>query len=156
MQNFVLCVLLTLCQSLLWFCRYKQPVKGRKINWMKAGILESDRVVTVSPYYAQELVSGVEKGVELDNILRVTGITGIVNGMDAQEWNPSTDKYIDVKYNATTVSLWVQILRRDIPVSMISTLSYLDDMYQKFQISGDGCETHFERSPTSRSWAPCW
>jgi granule-bound starch synthase len=82
---------------------YNKPVKGRKINWMKAGILESDRVVTVSPYYAQELVSGVEKGVELDNIFRVTGITGIVNGMDAQEWNPSTDKYIDVKYNATTV-----------------------------------------------------
>lgn len=79
-------------------------MRGRKINWMKAGILESDRVVTVSPYYAQELVSGEDKGVELDNILRVAGITGIVNGMDAQEWNPSTDKYIDVKYNATTVS----------------------------------------------------
>ncbi|KAG6633833.1 granule-bound starch synthase 1, chloroplastic/amyloplastic-like [Carya illinoinensis] len=82
---------------------YEKPVKGRKINWMKAGILESDRVVTVSPYYAQELVSGVEKGVELDNIIRKTGITGIVNGMDVQEWNPATDKYVDVKYDATTV-----------------------------------------------------
>lgn len=70
---------------------------------MKAGILESDRVITVSPYYAQELVSGDDKGVELDNIIRKTGITGIVNGMDVQEWNPSADKYIDVKYNATTV-----------------------------------------------------
>ncbi|KAG7952773.1 hypothetical protein I3843_12G075600 [Carya illinoinensis] len=82
---------------------YEKPVKGRKINWMKAGILESDRVLTVSPYYAQELVSGVEKGVELDNIIRKTGITGIVNGMDVQEWNPATDKYVDVKYDATTV-----------------------------------------------------
>uniref|UniRef100_A0A5B7AVT5 Granule-bound starch synthase 1, chloroplastic/amyloplastic n=1 Tax=Davidia involucrata TaxID=16924 RepID=A0A5B7AVT5_DAVIN len=82
---------------------YNKPVRGRKINWMKAGILESDRALTVSPYYAQELVSGVEKGVELDNIIRKTGITGIVNGMDVQEWNPSTDKYIDVKYDATTV-----------------------------------------------------
>ncbi|XP_040989257.1 granule-bound starch synthase 1, chloroplastic/amyloplastic isoform X2 [Juglans microcarpa x Juglans regia] len=82
---------------------YEKPVKGRKINWMKAGILESDRVVTVSPYYAQELLSGVEKGVELDNIIRKTGITGIVNGMDVQEWNPATDKYVDVKYDATTV-----------------------------------------------------
>ncbi|PKI53911.1 hypothetical protein CRG98_025705 [Punica granatum] len=71
---------------------------------MKGGILESDRVVTVSPYYAEELVSGVEKGVELDNILRITGITGIVNGMDVQEWNPSSDKYIDVKYNIETVT----------------------------------------------------
>ncbi|XP_059456997.1 granule-bound starch synthase 1, chloroplastic/amyloplastic-like [Corylus avellana] len=83
---------------------YEKPVKGRKINWMKAGILESDKVFTVSPYYAQELVSGVEKGVELDNILRKTGITGIVNGMDVQEWNPLTDKYVGVKYDASTVT----------------------------------------------------
>ncbi|XP_054825384.1 granule-bound starch synthase 1, chloroplastic/amyloplastic-like [Prosopis cineraria] len=82
---------------------YLKPVKGRKINWMKAGILESDRVLTVSPYYAQELISGMEKGVELDNIIRKTGIMGIVNGMDSQEWNPRTDKYIGLKYDATTV-----------------------------------------------------
>lgn len=70
---------------------------------MKAGILEADKVLTVSPYYAKELVSGVEKGVELDNILRRTGITGIINGMDVQEWNPLTDKYISIKYDASTV-----------------------------------------------------
>ncbi|XP_061336467.1 granule-bound starch synthase 1, chloroplastic/amyloplastic-like [Gastrolobium bilobum] len=80
-----------------------KPVMGRKTNWMKAGILESHLVLTVSPYYAQELVSGPDKGVELDNIIRRTGITGIVNGMDVQEWNPSTDKYITVKYDASTV-----------------------------------------------------
>lgn len=82
---------------------YEKPVKGRKINWMKGGIIESDRVLTVSPYYAQELISGIDKGVELDNIIRKTGITGIVNGMDVQEWNPSRDKYIDIKYDSTTV-----------------------------------------------------
>lgn len=79
-------------------------MKGRKINWMKAGILESDRVLTVSPHYAKELISGEEKGVELDNIIRKTSISGIVNGMDVQEWNPSTDRYINVNYDATTVS----------------------------------------------------
>ncbi|KAK1558245.1 hypothetical protein Q3G72_000172 [Acer saccharum] len=82
---------------------YDKPVKGRKINWMKAGILESDRVLTVSPYYAEELVSGEDKGVELDSILQKTGITGIVNGMDVQEWNPLTDKYISVNFDASTV-----------------------------------------------------
>ncbi|GKV13173.1 hypothetical protein SLEP1_g24229 [Rubroshorea leprosula] len=107
---------------------YEKPVKGRKINWMKAGILESDKVLTVSPYYAEELVSGVEKGVELDNIIRKTGITGIVNGMDVQEWNPSTDKYISIKYNASTVMIAKPLLKealqaevglpvdRDIPI----------------------------------------
>ncbi|EPS70541.1 granule-bound starch synthase 1, chloroplastic/amyloplastic, partial [Genlisea aurea] len=83
---------------------YLKPVKGRKINWMKAGILESDRVVTVSPYYAKELVSGVDKGVELDNFIRKSGITGIVNGMDTQEWNPATDKHINPNYDIDTVT----------------------------------------------------
>lgn len=85
------------------YCRYEKPVKGRKINWMKAGILESDKILTVSPYYAEELVSGPDKGVELDNILRKTTIQGIVNGMDVQEWNPMTDKFTSVKFNSTTV-----------------------------------------------------
>lgn len=72
---------------------------------MKAGILESDVVLTVSPYYAKEVASSVDKGVELDNIIRKTKIRGIINGMDVQEWNPLTDKYTDVKYDATTVRL---------------------------------------------------
>ncbi|KAF5811455.1 putative NDP-glucose--starch glucosyltransferase [Helianthus annuus] len=82
---------------------YEKPVKGRKINWMKAGILESDKILTVSPYYAEELVSGPDKGVELDNILRKTTVQGIVNGMDVQEWNPMTDKFTSVKFDSTTV-----------------------------------------------------
>nr|GFA46556.1 granule-bound starch synthase [Tanacetum cinerariifolium] len=67
------------------------------INWMKAVILESDKVLTVSPYYAEELVSAPDKGVELDNIIRKRGIKGIVNGMDEQEWNPMTDKFTSMK-----------------------------------------------------------
>lgn len=82
---------------------YEVPVKGWKINWMKAGILESDVVLTVSPNYASELRSGVERGVELDPFVCKRGITGIINGMDVQEWDPSSDKYLEVKYDATTV-----------------------------------------------------
>ncbi|KAL9269369.1 Granule-bound starch synthase 1, chloroplastic/amyloplastic-like protein [Drosera capensis] len=90
---------------------YYKPVRGRKINWMKAGILESDRTLTVSPHYAKELISNDAKGVELDNIIRTKGITGIVNGMDVQEWNPATDKYIDIHYNATTVTAAKPLLK---------------------------------------------
>lgn len=71
---------------------------------MKGGILEADRVLTVSPYYAEELISGIARGCELDNIMRLTGITGIVNGMDVSEWDPTKDKFIAVKYDASTVS----------------------------------------------------
>ncbi|MED6196099.1 hypothetical protein PIB30_044082 [Stylosanthes scabra] len=88
-----------------------KPVIGRKINWMKAAIIESSMVLTVSPHYAKELVSGPDKGVELDNILRRTDVLGIVNGMDVQEWNPSTDKYIAVRYDVSTVSEAKSILK---------------------------------------------
>ncbi|XP_073052098.1 granule-bound starch synthase 1, chloroplastic/amyloplastic-like [Primulina eburnea] len=82
---------------------YDKPVKGRKLNWMKAGILEANRLVTVSPYYGQELISGPAKGVECDKFIRAVDICGITNGMDIQEWNPATDKYISYHYNITSV-----------------------------------------------------
>jgi granule-bound starch synthase len=82
---------------------YAKPVKGRKINWMKAGFLESDINLTVSPNYAAELVSGEDTGVELDSIVRKQKIHGIVNGMDVQEWDPSADKYLDTPYDIKTV-----------------------------------------------------
>jgi granule-bound starch synthase len=70
---------------------------------MKAAFLESDLNLTVSPNYAKELTAGPDKGVELDPIVRKTGVRGIVNGMDVQEWDPSADKYLDVPYDITTV-----------------------------------------------------
>ena len=70
---------------------------------MKAGIKESDIVLTVSRYYAEELVSGIAKGVELHNEIREAGIVGIENGMDVDIWTPKTDKYIAANYDAETV-----------------------------------------------------
>jgi granule-bound starch synthase len=81
-------------------------VKGKKINWMKAGIRECDMLLTVSPYYAEELCSGVDRGVELDQEIesKIPAIKGIINGMDVNEWNPVSDKFIAINYDATTVS----------------------------------------------------
>jgi hypothetical protein len=50
------------------------PVVGggqfKKINWLKAGILAADKVLTVSPNYATEITSDSSGGVELDTYLR--------------------------------------------------------------------------------------
>lgn len=84
----------------------KELVAGKtfkKLNWMKAGILSADKVVTVSPNYAAEITQNEEKGVELDTYLRSANVEGIVNGMDVEEWNPMVDKYLDVKYDKNTV-----------------------------------------------------
>eukprot|EP00891_Asterochloris_glomerata_P004602 jgi/Astpho2/4602/e_gw1.00067.54.1_t len=75
-----------------------------KVNWMKAGFMTADKLLTVSPHYAKEIASNVAKGVELDNVIRAAGgVEGIVNGMDTTDWNPSVDKFLDVKYDADTV-----------------------------------------------------
>ncbi|CAM6021646.1 unnamed protein product [Sphagnum balticum] len=77
--------------------------KKRKINWMKAALLESDIVLTVSPNYAKELTAGPDKGVELDTIVSKAGVLGIVNGMDVQEWDPLEDEHLSIRYNCNTV-----------------------------------------------------
>lgn len=84
---------------------YSKPVKGPKINWLKAGFLNADLNLTVSPNYATEMVSGPALGVELDNVIKqVGGMRGIINGMDVQEWDPMADKFLDIKYDATSIS----------------------------------------------------
>jgi len=74
-----------------------------KVNWLKAGFLNADRNLTVSENYAKEVAANKSKGVELDDVIRQTGMEGIVNGMDPTEWNPAKDKFIDVPYDKTTV-----------------------------------------------------
>jgi granule-bound starch synthase len=44
-----------------------------------------------------------EKGVELQQTLAQVGIEGIVNGMDETDWNPATDKYLEVPFDKASV-----------------------------------------------------
>eukprot|EP00884_Botryococcus_braunii_P016672 jgi/Botrbrau1/3689/Bobra.0008s0016.1 len=87
---------------------FPQPVTGKrfqKLNWLKAGILTADKVVTVSPHYAMEITSGEQLGVELQDVLRASGpVVGIVNGMDTGDWSPMVDKYIRQRYGKEDVS----------------------------------------------------
>jgi len=76
-----------------------------KLNWMKAGFLSSDKNVTVSPNYAEEVMSNPSKGVELDNVIaEAGGIEGIVNGMDSETFNPLKCKFIPVRYGPQSVA----------------------------------------------------
>ncbi len=77
-----------------------------KDNWMKAAFINSDRNITVSMNYAKEISGSASKGVELNTIINATGgIEGIVNGMDPTEWNPATDKFLDITYDKHTVAM---------------------------------------------------
>jgi starch synthase len=70
------------------------------INWLKEGILKADAVTTVSPTYAQEIQTP-EFGARLDPVIREYShkVSGILNGIDAQLYNPQTDAFITANYN---------------------------------------------------------
>jgi starch synthase len=71
-----------------------------EINCLKAGIVYSDAVTTVSENYAREIQTP-EMGFGLDGILRTRrdDLYGIVNGIDHTEWNPATDPHLWSPYH---------------------------------------------------------
>ncbi len=71
------------------------------INLMKGALVFSDAINTVSPTYAREIQTP-ELGFGLDGILRERAavVSGILNGVDYQEWSPEADRYIPVNYSA--------------------------------------------------------
>ncbi|XP_020577383.1 probable starch synthase 4, chloroplastic/amyloplastic isoform X2 [Phalaenopsis equestris] len=72
-----------------------------KINPLKGGIVFSNIVTTVSPTYAQE-VCAPEGGRGLHETLRVHSkkFVGVLNGIDTDSWNPSTDIILPVQYSS--------------------------------------------------------
>ena len=67
----------------------------KETNFLKAGILYADRVTTVSETYAEE-IKFPEGGEGLEGVMReVSGkLSGIVNGIDYEEYNPMTDSML--------------------------------------------------------------
>jgi starch synthase len=76
-----------------------------ELNPMKGGILFADQVTTVSPTYAREVQTS-EHGAGLDGVLRTMSykFSGILNGIDVEEWDPDNDPLVAVNYDADTIA----------------------------------------------------
>jgi starch synthase len=76
-----------------------------KLNFLKSGIVFADEVNTVSPGYRNEILTS-EFGFGLEGILQEKGdhLTGIIDGVDYQVWNPETDSLIASKYSPEDLS----------------------------------------------------
>ncbi len=74
------------------------------VNFMKAGIIYADQVTTVSSSYAEEIQTP-EFGFGLDSILRMASdkLTGILNGIDYDVFNPETDQKLSYQYNVDSL-----------------------------------------------------
>jgi starch synthase len=72
-----------------------------QIGFLKAGLRLADRITTVSPTYASEICSA-EFGMGLEGLLRGRAdvLSGILNGIDTEVWNPAADPFIPAVYTA--------------------------------------------------------
>ena len=75
------------------------------VSSMKAGIVYSDALVTVSPSYSREIQTP-EYGFKMDGILRKESykLRGVLNGIDYNMWNPATDTMIPSNYSRGDIS----------------------------------------------------
>ena len=76
---------------------------GNGVSTLKAGILYADKVTTVSPNHAKELLTP-ELSMGLSGVLelRKEDFSGIVNGIDEEEWDPSNDPFLSKTFNRDT------------------------------------------------------
>ncbi|CAN6327494.1 unnamed protein product [Urochloa humidicola] len=79
--------------------RMRDNSHGR-INVVKGAIVYSNIVTTVSPTYAQEVRSEGGRGLQDTLKIHSKKFVGILNGIDTDTWNPSTDRFLKVQYNA--------------------------------------------------------
>src|SRR5271170_5537638 len=76
------------------------------VGFLKAGLRLSDRITTVSPTYAREIMTP-EFGMALDGLLvaRAAVVQGIVNGIDDTVWNPATDAALARNFSSLRIEL---------------------------------------------------
>jgi Starch synthase catalytic domain len=88
-----------------WASRPAQDADARLRVSGKAGISYSDRLTTVSPTYAREILT-VEYGCGLEGMLqrRTQDLVGILNGADYQIWDPATDAHLPADFNLQNIA----------------------------------------------------
>jgi len=76
-----------------------------RLNLLKAGIHYADHINTVSPAYADEILTAAQ-GFGLEGMLneRREDVSGIINGIDTDGWDPATDPHLPENYSAADLS----------------------------------------------------
>lgn len=72
-----------------------------RVSYLKGGINFSEKISTVSPTYAREIL-GPEMGYGFQGIVarRADDMTGILNGIDTKRWNPEADPLVPARFSA--------------------------------------------------------
>ena len=75
-----------------------------QLSFLKAGLAYADAITTVSPTYAREILTP-ELGCGMDGLLRHRAgvLTGILNGIDTQLWDPARDAFLASPYGSSSL-----------------------------------------------------
>ena len=133
---------------------HQEDLRLGKINPLRHGILYADAITTVSPTHAREICTD-QYGMGLQDSLRMRGaaLTGILNGVDYQVWDPRNDKYLPEHYDPDSLSIkaglksaFIERLGLSVPVTtplagMVSRLA-----------AQKGIELMFESLPQVLEW----
>jgi starch synthase len=84
---------------------HREDLAAGRFSFLKTGVLYADALSTVSETHAREMQTP-EQGMGLDALLRARSrsFVGIVNGIDAEEWDPAHDPRIPFRYTASDLS----------------------------------------------------
>jgi starch synthase len=96
-----------------WSSEYSEFYGG--FSMLKSGMVFADQVTTVSPTYAREICTA-EYGYRFEGVLQHLGdkLSGILNGIDLDTWNPQTDSHLIQNYGFESGSnrqSWVKAKR---------------------------------------------
>ena len=83
-----------------------------RASTLKGGVVFSDAITTVSPTYAREILTP-DFGFGFDGILRTrsSDLSGILNGIDTATWDPASDRFLPVHFDADTLDRKVDVKR---------------------------------------------
>jgi len=89
---------------------HQDELRAGRINALRHGIMYADAVTTVSPTHALEICTA-QYGMGLQDSLRSRGsaLTGILNGVDYDEWDPRRDRYLPRHFDADTLGTKAQL-----------------------------------------------
>ena len=98
---------------------YLELEKDDKVNLLKGGICHATLLNTVSEEYSREIQTAAF-GWGLEGVLqrRAADLSGILNGVDYEEWDPATDKFIAANYSSRTVKKGKAVCKRDLQTVM--------------------------------------
>jgi starch synthase len=102
------------CFDVSWVKKLALPAEHFNINgfeyydqlsFLKAGLFYADKLCTVSPTYAKEIQNS-KYGFGLQGLLKARNgdLTGILNGIDTEEWNPTSDVHLPKNYSNARIT----------------------------------------------------